>query len=180
MDADDLVRLFGFEALPVEGGLFKQMYVCSERIAREALPDRYARAHDKAFGTAILFLYTPDPDSFSALHKLPTDEIYHFYLGDPVELLQLHPDGRSERVILGQDVLNGQRVQYVAPRGAWMGSHLVSGGRFALIGTTMAPGFTHDDYRGGECETLIARYPHEADLITRLTRLNSQLRMSED
>lgn len=179
MEVKDLIRLFGFEALPVEGGVFKQTYVSSERIAREALPERYLGGRDKPFGTAILFLYTPDPDSFSAMHKLPTDEIYHFYLGDPVELLQLYPDGRSERVVLGQDVLNGQRVQYVAPRGVWMGSLMMPGGRFALIGTTMAPGFTHDDYEGGARADLIAQYPHEAELITRLTRPGSPLHMPE-
>src|SRR5256885_2050065 len=83
---------------------------------------------------------------------------YHYYLGDPVEILQLYPDGRSERVILGQDVLHGQQVQYVAPREVWMGSHLLPGGKFALIGTTMAPGFTNDDYVGGERAALIQQY----------------------
>jgi hypothetical protein len=175
MEVEDLIRLYGFEPLPVEGGVFKQMYVSNERIAHEGLPDRYT--HDKPLGTAILYLYTPDPDSFSAMHKLPTDEIYHFYLGDPVELLQLYPDGHSERVLLGQDILNGQHVQYVARREVWMGSHLLPGGRFALIGTTMAPGFTPDDYIGATREELIAQYPHEAELIKRLTRPYTPLHM---
>lgn len=165
---DDLIRLYGFEPLPVEGGFFKQTYRAAETIPVSAMPERYSR--DKPFGTAILYLLTPDEDSFSAMHWLLTDEIYHFYLGDPVEMLLLYPDRRSERVILGQDVLNGQKVQFVVPRGVWMGSHLLPGGRFALIGTTMAPGFTPDEYVGGEREALIAQYPWEAELIARLTR----------
>jgi uncharacterized protein len=172
---DDLIHHFGFDPLPVEGGLFKQSYRSAETIPQAALPARYP--HAKLFGSAILYLFTAEADSFSALHMLPTDEIYHFYLGDPVEMLQLYPDGHSERVILGQDVLNGQQVQYVAPRGVWMGSYLRPGGRFALIGTTMAPGFSNDDYQGGDRATLIQQYPHAATLITHLTRLHEPLQM---
>lgn len=168
LTVDDLIELYHLEPLPVEGGLFRQIYLAPETVPHTALPARYAR--DKPLGTAILYLFTIDPNSFSALHKLPSDEIYHFYLGDPVELLQLYPDGHSERIILGQDVLNGQHVQYVAPRAVWMGSSLLPGGHFALIGTTMAPGFTNDDYVGGEREALIEQYPHEAERITQLTR----------
>ena len=178
LTTDDLIHYFGFDPLPVEGGLFKQSYRSAESIAHAALPARYPGA--KLFGSAILYLFTAEGDSFSALHKLPTDEIYHFYLGDPVELLQLYPDGHSQRVILGQDVLNGQQVQYVAPRGVWMGSHLLPGGNFALIGTTMAPGFSNDDYQGGERAALLQQYPHEAALITRLTRPHAALHLPID
>ena len=171
LTVEDLLKHYQFEPLPVEGGLFKQTYVAREQIPQSALPARYT--HAKPFGVAILYLLTHDPDSFSALHKLPTDEIYHFYLGDPVEMLQLYPDGHSERIILGQDLLNGQQVQYVAPRDVWMGSRLVPGGQFALLGTTMAPGFTPDDYVGGERQALIQQYPQEAALITQLTRLDA-------
>jgi len=173
--AEDLVQLYGFEPLLVEGGMYTQTYRAVELIPHAVLPDRYTG--DKPFGTAILYLYTSDDNSFSAMHKLPTDEIYHFYLGDPVELLQLYPDGRSERVTLGQNVLAGQKVQYVASRGVWMGSHLLPGGTFALIGTTIAPGFTNDDYVGGAREMLIQHYPHETELIVRLTRPGEALRM---
>jgi predicted cupin superfamily sugar epimerase len=165
---EQLIEYFGLEPLPVEGGLFFQTYISAESIDQACLPDRYEG--DKPFGTAIVYLLTPDPDSFSAMHRLPTDEVYHFYMGDPVELLQLYPDGRSERVIMGHDLLNGQRIQHVAPRGAWQGSHLLPGGTWALIGTTMAPGFTNDDYFGGDRDELIAQYPDQAELIAQLTR----------
>lgn len=163
-----LIEIFNLEPLPVEGGLFFQTYLSSETVAHKALPARYAV--DKPFATAIVYLLTDKPDSFSALHKLPTDEIYHFYLGDPVELLQLHPDGRSERIILGQDLLGGQKVQHVVPHEVWQGSHLLPGGQFALLGTTMAPGYTEEDYTGGERQELIAAYPDQQALIEKLTR----------
>jgi predicted cupin superfamily sugar epimerase len=175
LPAQALIELLGLEPLPVEGGLFRQTYRSDDLLAPAGLPPRYPAA--KPAGTAILVMFTDDPDSFSAVHRLPTDEIYHFYLGDPIEMLQLYPDGRSARVILGQDVLGGQRVQYVAPRDVWMASRLAPGGRWALFGTTMAPGFTGGDYVGGEAEALIRQYPHEADLIRRLTRPAAPLAM---
>ena len=164
-----MIELLGLRPLPVEGGHFLQTWCADETIASAALPARYGRA--KPLGTAIYYLLTDDPGSFSALHRLPTEEVYHFYLGDPVELLMLHPDGRGEPVVLGHELLNGQRVQHVVPRGVWQGSRLVEGGRFALMGTTMAPGYDDQDYTGGVRDELAARYPAQADRIRRLTRV---------
>jgi predicted cupin superfamily sugar epimerase len=104
------------------------------------------------------------------MHRLPSDEVYHFYLGDPVEMLQLHPEGRSEIVFLGRDIAAGQRVQVVVPTGTWQGSRLVEGGEFALMGTTMAPGFAQSDYEGGTAEELGDLYPDRWELIRRLSR----------
>ena len=100
-----------------------------------------------------------------------TDEVYHFYLGDPVEQLLLHPDGRSEVVMLGPDLAAGQRVQHVAPRDTWQGTRLRDGGTWALLGTTMAPGFDAADYEAGDRAALCAAYPHEAARIVALTRV---------
>lgn len=163
-----IIDMFNLDPLPIEGGLIFQTYCSNESLTQQQLPSRYEV--EKPFSTAIIYLLTADPDSFSALHKLPTDEVYHFYLGDPVELLQLHPDGRSDRIILGQDLLDGQEIQHVVPRDVWQGSHLLPGGQFALLGTTMAPGYTDEDYVGGKVQTLKAKYPERAKLIEQLTR----------
>lgn len=176
LTAEQLIQALYLEPLSVEGGLFTQTYRSEEMIPRELLPHRYP-AHQRPFGTAILFLITNDQNSFSAMHKLPTDEIYHFYLGDPLEMLLLYPDGTSRRLILGQDILNEQMVQLVVPQGVYMGSHLVPGGEWALIGTTMAPGFDESDYAGADRGWLIERFPAEAELITRLTRPDEPLTM---
>jgi predicted cupin superfamily sugar epimerase len=170
-----LIEFFGFEALKVEGGQFIQTYKSPESLPQQILPPGYHEPHP--MGTAILYFYTSDPDSFSAVHKLPTEEIYHYYLGNPVEMLLLFPDGKTERIILGTDVLNGQKVQFIVPRGVWQSSHLLPGGEYALVGTTMAPGFENGDYQGGEREELIQRYPQEADLIRQLTRKDAPLRI---
>lgn len=175
MNVEQLIDRLGLVPLEVEGGLYRQTWVADESLAPEALPERYARS--KPLSTLIYYLLTDDPDSFSALHRLPTDEVYHFYLGDAVELLHLHPGGASERIILGHDVLGGQRVQHVAPRDVWQGSRLVAGGRFALMGTTMAPGFTEEDYEGGDRDRMVASFPGESELIGALTREGQPLRL---
>lgn len=173
---EELIEYFDLKPLPIEGGVFVQTYKSEEIIPFDALPERYPQVK-RHFGTAILYLFTPDQDSFSALHWLPTDEIYHFYLGDPVEMLCIDPEGGSQRVYLGQDFRNGQHIQYVVPRGWIQGSHLKRGGRFALVGTTMAPGFDETDYHGCERQAMLQKYPKEAELIRQLTRPGRSLHM---
>ncbi|MGH9804480.1 MAG: cupin domain-containing protein [Candidatus Acidiferrales bacterium] len=164
----EVIEHLKLEPLPVEGGYFRQTYRSDESLPRSALPQRYPS--ERVFGTAIYYLLSDEPDCFSALHRLPTEEIYHFYLGDSVELLLLHSDGGSERVVLGPEIFGGQQVQFVVPRGVWQGSRLRPGGRWALLGTTMAPGYDASDFEGGERNVLIQRYPQEKDLIWALTR----------
>ena len=166
--AEQVIRRLNLQPLPGEGGMFRQTYVAAERIPHGALPPRYP--HDKPVCTAIYYLLTDAPESFSALHTLPTDEIYHFYGGDPVAMLLLRPDGRGEYVHLGGNFLNDQHVQFVVPRDVWQGSRLAPGGRWALLGTTMAPGYADSDYVAGSRAELVARYPHFAHDIGRLTR----------
>ncbi len=151
VSADELIRFLHLEPLPREGGWYRETY-------------RGARSTS----TAIYYLLTPD--TFSALHRLPTDEVFHFYLGDSVEMLQLGPtpeDG-GQIVTLGPDVLAGQQVQTVVPAGVWQGSTLRTSGAFALMGTTMAPGFDFADYEAADRAALSAAYPVFAERIARL------------
>ena len=164
-----IIKHLGLIPLVGEGGMFRQTYVSDEIMPRSVLPDRYTI--DKPFSTVIYYLLTDDPDSFSAIHKLPTDEVFHFYFGDPVQMLNLHPGGRSEHIKLGHDILHGQTVQHVVPRGSWQGCQVLPGGKFALMGTTIAPGYTPEDYVAGKRGALIQQYPEEAKLIRRLTRV---------
>jgi predicted cupin superfamily sugar epimerase len=141
--------------LPQEGGFYRETYRSSIRLP-----------NGKSAGTAIYYLLTPD--SYSALHRLPTDEVYHFYLGDPVELLVLGADG-GRLITLGPDLKTGQQPQVVVPAGCWHGSCLADGGSVALLGTTMAPGFEFSDYQAADREELIRAYPNFRDRIRRLT-----------
>jgi predicted cupin superfamily sugar epimerase len=168
LTAEDLIEMLDLVPLEGEGGLFRRSYLSADVLAAAHLPPRYRS--DKPAGSAIYYLLTDNPDSFSALHRLPTDEIYHFYLGDPVELFLLVSDSESRMVILGQDIPNDQHVQFTVPAWVWQGSRLREGGRFALMGTTMAPGYTDDDYQPGYRQALQAEFPEQAALIKQLTR----------
>lgn len=176
--AEQLAAHLNLKPLPVEGGAFARTYLAAEQCAGDLLPARYEGV-EHAFGSAIYMLLTDAPDGFSALHRLKTDEIFHFYLGDPFELLLLYPDGTSRTVVIGQDVLAGQQVQFVAPAGVWQGSRLLPGGAYALFGTTMAPAFSVTDFEAARREELLQQYPHEAGRIHALTRPGSERRMPE-
>ncbi len=164
--AEEVVAALRLQPHPLEGGYFRETYRSAETHAAQALPSRYGR--DRSAGTAIYYLLTPD--SYSAMHRLQTDEIFHFYLGDPVQMLQLFPDGGGQIITLGADVLAGHQPQVLVPRGVWQGSLLVPGGRFALLGATVAPGFDYDDYEHGQRASLTNQYPSFAERIQRLTR----------
>jgi uncharacterized protein len=158
LTAAELISLLELQPLPREGGYYRETY--RSRDLSSGTP------HVRSAGTAIYYLLTPETSS--ALHRLPTDEIFHFYLGDPVEMLHLLPDGSGRLVILGNDLRAGHRPQIVVPGGAWQGSRLVSGGRFALMGTTMAPGFDFADYEHGHRDVLVRHYSAFAEHIAKL------------
>jgi hypothetical protein len=166
MTAAEIIRLLGLVPLPGEGGYYRETYRSRARIDVACLPSGYTGS--RAISTAIYYLLTPD--TFSAMHRLPGDEVYHFYFGDPVEMLQLEEDGSGEVVILGHGLGEGMRPQVVVSGGAWQGSSLAAGGRYALLGTTMAPGFDFEDFVAGNRDELCRQYPQFAEKIVRLTR----------
>ena len=166
LTADQIREFFSMRPLPVEGGYFAESYRSLVIVPSSALPRGYPG--ERSIATAIYYLLTPE--AFSAVHRLRGDETYHFYLGDPVEMLQLKPDGSGAAILLGQNITVGMRLQHTVPGGAWQGSRLAPGGKFALLGTTMSPGFDPADFELGNRAELSARYPAYAPLITMLTR----------
>ncbi len=168
INAEEIIRLLDLRPLPVEGGHFRQSYRSGIELPPEALPPGVQGPHP--LSTTIYYLLTSEPDSYSALHRLPSDEVWHFYLGDPVELLMLYPDGSSRLVELGSDLGAGHQVQLLVPAEVWQGARLVPGGELALMGTTMAPGFIDSDYEQGDPEGLAAKYSEQAERIQALTR----------
>jgi uncharacterized protein len=163
--ADDIIRLLDLQPHPIEGGYFRETHRTLERIPASALTRHPA---DRSAGTAIYFLLTGD--TVSEMHRLPGDEVFHFYLGDPVRMLQLHPDGTGRTLSLGTDIVGGQVPQLVVPGGVWQGSHVLPGPHgFALLGATMAPAFDYADYVTGKRSELSATWPAFAELIEKLT-----------
>jgi predicted cupin superfamily sugar epimerase len=166
MDIEALKKTLGLIPLPQEGGFYAESYRCGERLVPACLSGRYRG--ERALATAIYFLLTRE--TFSALHRLASDEIYHFYMGDPVEMLQLDEGGAGRVVMLGTDWERGMRPQAIVPRRTWQGSRLVPGGSFALVGATVFPGFEFADFELGRREPLLASHPQYASLIRQLTR----------
>jgi predicted cupin superfamily sugar epimerase len=160
MTADQIKSLLHLEPHPVEGGSFRRTYTAAGSVN---LPRGV-----RSLGSAIYYLL--EAGTFSELHVLESDELFHFYLGDPVEMLQLYPDGRSAVFILGPDLAAGQHVQLHVPAGVWQGTRLVGAGQVALLGCTVTPGFDFADYRNASAEELIPKWPHEAERIRALTR----------
>jgi predicted cupin superfamily sugar epimerase len=164
MTADEIKALLKLEPHPVEGGHFRRTYTSSLSVE---VP-RGGQSATRAMGTAIYYLL--EPGTFSEMHVLASDELFHFYLGDPVEMLQLWPDGHSEVVILGRDLAAGQHVQLLVPAGVWQGTRLVGDGKFALLGCSVVPGFDFADYTSGSYAELVSRWPNHAERVHLLTR----------
>jgi len=136
MPVDVIVDLLGLEPLPDEGGMWSQVLIDAD-------------------STAIFYLLSGD--DFSALHRLPGTEIYHHYMGAPLALLLLHPDGSVTRPVLGTDLASGERPAIVVTGGVWQASHSL--GAWTLVGTTMSPPFDFDDLEMGDQRLLSEQYP---------------------
>lgn len=166
MTAAALKEILQLEPHPREGGWFRQTWKAEDMIPQTALPGRYTA--ERAAGTAIYYLL--EPETFSEMHRLASDEVFHFYLGDPVEMLQLFPDGTGRRVVLGQDLTQGELIQTVVPQGVWQGSRLVPGGKVALLGCTVSPGFDYADYASGNRAELARGWPAWVGMSEALSR----------
>ena len=166
MTPEEIIARLNLQPHPAEGGFFAETYRSAEETPTAALPQRYGGPRRHA--TAIYYLLTAT--TFSAMHRLRSDEIFHFYLGDPVEILHLYPDGRGAVHLLGCAVENRIRPQLAVPRGVWQGARLVRGGKLALLGTTVAPGFEFADFEIANREQLLATHSQFGELIAVLTR----------
>jgi len=149
-----------------EGGYFREIYRATEQISATALPTRYLGP--RVFSTSIYFLLAGT--QISTLHRLASDEQWHFYDGNALLLDMITPDGTSREVRLGRRATAGEQFQAVIPAGTWMGARLASRRGYALIGCTVAPGFEFQDFTAGRRPHLIEQFPQHRKLITALTR----------
>lgn len=163
-----IIEHYDLKPLPVEGTLFLSTYRSEQEFS-----------DGKPCGTAIIALYSNEPCSVSLFHKLPADEIWHFYSGDPLRLILLYPDGTSKDIIMGNEPLKGQHVQCVIPAGVWQAGHMLEGGTYSLYGCTMSPGFSADMFEGGTREFLISHYPERAEDIIRLCCPDNETEMPD-
>lgn len=160
MTADEIKKMLNLEPHRIEGGYFRRTFTSGASVE---LP-----RGNRPQGTAIYYLL--EAGSFSEMHVLDSDEVFHFYLGDPVEMLQLYPNGSSALFTLGPDLIAGQHVQLLVPAGVWQGTRILGSGKLALLGCTVVPGFDFADYRNASQAELAAKWPEQAERIRALTR----------
>ena len=168
MNADDVIRALDLSPLPWEGGWYRETWRSKINIPATELKDQYDGA--RSAGTSIYYVLTPA--TVSRMHRLPSDETFHFYLGDPVEMLLLYPESATSEIItFGQDIIGGDCVQFTIPGNTWMGGRLkLNGGGtetagFALMGTTVSPGFDFADLEMGAFEDLAPQFPDRKELL---------------
>lgn len=149
-----------------EGGYFRETYRSPESIRRQHLPPRFSG--DRAFATAIYFLL--QGTDFSALHRIPQDEVWHFYEGSSMTVFVIAPDGNLSTIRLGRAVDAGEVLQAVVPAGCYFGARLNDPGSYALVGCTVAPGFDFTDFELANRQELTKRYPQHKTVIEQLTR----------
>ena len=141
MTADEVKEILGLVKHPREGGWYVRTWESEEFVAAACFEEgRYEGA--RRTSTAIYYLL--EPGTFSEMHVLKSDEIFHHYLGGAVEMLQLFADGSSERVVIGKDLEAGERPQQWCAAGVWQGSRLLKAEGWALLGCTVSPGFEFD------------------------------------
>ena len=167
-DIKAMIDHFKFDRLPVEGTFYKGTYRSSS-----------AYETGRPYGTAMIGMYCESPLSVSCFHRLESDEIWHFYGGDPLHLYLLYPAGRHERVILGSNVLGGEQIQALVPAGVWQAGAIIPGGRYSIFGCTMAPGFTGSGFEAAIGDRLAKEYPDLDEVIRKLSVNGHQTKMPD-
>jgi predicted cupin superfamily sugar epimerase len=136
-------------------GFVRLTYLSKQSIAPGGLPAPFADG--RPLGSALYFMVTPTAPV--RLHRIRNDQLYHYYLGDPVELFLLHEGGNSERIIVGPDLRAGQRVQQLIPGNTFHTARLIGHRRWFLGASTEWPGVVPADVEIGNLDALAATYP---------------------
>jgi uncharacterized protein len=150
----------------VEGGWYSEVYRASLTIPAEQLQAGFSGS--RAASTHIYFLL--EKNNFSAFHRIKSDEIWHFYNGDPLIIYEIDQSGKLTERLLGQDPSAGQSLCCVIRANNWFASKVADGGIYGLAGCTVAPGFDFADFELAESEKLTELFPEHERLITALTR----------
>jgi predicted cupin superfamily sugar epimerase len=163
MTVQELVTTFQLQPHP-EGGYFKETYRSEDKIVTNGSEFPNGRN----YATAIYFLI--EKDNFSAFHRIKSDETWHFYTGDALEVIEIDLQGNLIRTQVGADLKKGQTFQYTVKAGHWFGSRVLKGGNFSFVGCTVSPGFDFKDFELAKRDELTAIYPQHAEMIKGLTR----------
>lgn len=165
---DGIKALLGLQRHPTCGFVTKT-YRSSGQVPPSALPDAYDGR--RPYGSALYFLVTPDAQI--VMHRIRSDQLYHHYLGDPLEVLMLYPDGTGTAATVGSDLQSGMRPQLLIPGGTFHVSRLLPEQGYALLASTEWPGVQPPDVEHGDLATLTAAYPDLRDQIADFTASQS-------
>ena len=160
-----LIQQYALQEHP-EGGWYKETYRSHEFIPHHDLPARFNGS--RSFSTAIYFLL--EKGNFSAFHRIKSDECWHFYAGDPLDVFVINTDGKLNIIEIGNDISKGQLFQFVVPAECWFASRPAAGSDFSFVGCTVSPGFDFADFELANAGTLVALYPKHEMLVRELCR----------
>ncbi len=149
-----------------EGGWFKEVYRSAETVKPEHLPARFKG--ERHHSTSIYFLLTGD--TYSAFHRIKSDELWHYYVGSAVTIYMIDEEGNYSEITLGSELDMGEVLQCVIPHGVWFGAKVNDPDSFSLVGCTVSPGFHFDDFELADRAELINRFPEHKIIIEKLTR----------
>lgn len=164
--AEQIAAALDMQAHP-EGGYYRETYRSQGMIGPQE--DGNAFPAGRNFSTCIYFMLTAG--NFSAFHRIRQDEIWHFYDGNPLELIMISPEGELSGHIMGPGILSGQLPQVVVPAGCWFAAALVPDGEYALVGCSVSPGFHFDDFELASRHDLSLQFPEHKTTIARFTRI---------
>jgi len=154
LSAAELLSLLNLEP-NATCGFVRLTFVSDQSVAAGVLPPPFAEA--RPVGSALYFMVTPGAPV--RLHRIRNDQLYHHYLGDPLEVFMLHADGRTERVIVGPDLRNGQHLQLLIPGNTFHTARLLEDGQWFLGASTEWPGVIPADVELGNLGLLAGKYP---------------------
>ncbi len=163
--ADYWIKEYKLQPHP-EGGHYAEIYRSPGTINQKALPSQFKG--DRAYCTGIYFLL--EQGQISAFHRIQSDELWHFYAGEPLEVFVLDNTHQSPYTIkLGNNPEEGQVFQAVVPAGAWFASRPMANSAYSLVGCTVAPGFDFEDFEMADRTRLTHLFPGHHELIKELT-----------
>lgn len=165
MTVDTLVKVLDLLPHP-EGGYYKETYRSEGKITQACLSSDFKGERNMA--TGIYFLI--EKGNFSALHKIKSDETWHFYYGDALEVIEINEQGNLTITQIGPHLLRGETFQYTVKANTWFGSRVSGNGNFSLVGCTVYPGFDFNDFELANQQDLIHLYPQHHSIIKELTR----------
>lgn len=162
---EKLIKIYDMKP-HVEGGYSSLLFEDAGLIPGSVLPNEF-QGKDRPYWNGIYYLLTANDRSI--FHKIRMTELWNFYLGGPLDIFQISPEGDFQQITLGKDVFNAQKFTHVFPKGYWIGAKPGKGTDFSFVSCITAPGFYFDDWEKASKESLLKLCPQASKTIKLLT-----------